>query len=150
VLLDPGTLHVSARDAREKPEVRELRRVRDHRSREARRREFLLRTILLRAGDLGMTEPAARGAWRELEAKRRPFVARRVRSEVDADHVMLLAGFRSWSTALLEPRFPVSLARLGIAISAARASTSLPRVSSSAVPTPCELAHSVTFLIAPR
>ncbi len=35
-----------------------------------------------------MIEPAARGAWRELEAKLRPFVARRVRSDVDVDDVV--------------------------------------------------------------
>lgn len=35
-----------------------------------------------------MIEPAARGAWRALEAKLRPFVARRVRSEVDVDDVV--------------------------------------------------------------
>ena len=35
-----------------------------------------------------MIEPAARGAWRELEAKLRPFIARRVRSEVDVDDIV--------------------------------------------------------------
>lgn len=35
-----------------------------------------------------MIDPAARGAWRDLEAKLRPFVARRVRSEVDVDDVV--------------------------------------------------------------
>lgn len=35
-----------------------------------------------------MIDPAARGAWRELETKLRPFVARRVRSEADADDVL--------------------------------------------------------------
>lgn len=35
-----------------------------------------------------MIEPAARGAWRELETKLRPFVARRVRSEVDVDDIV--------------------------------------------------------------
>jgi RNA polymerase sigma-70 factor (ECF subfamily) len=35
-----------------------------------------------------MIEPAARGAWRELEAKLRPFVARRVRSDVDVDDIV--------------------------------------------------------------
>lgn len=48
----------------------------------------MLRTVLLRAGDHGMIEPAARGAWRELEAKLRPFVARRVRAKVDVDDVL--------------------------------------------------------------
>src|SRR5690606_1157192 len=67
---------------------RELRRLGHHRSREAGRREVVLRPVLLRAGDLGMIEPAARGAWRELEAKLRPFIARRVRSEVDVDDIV--------------------------------------------------------------
>lgn len=35
-----------------------------------------------------MIEPAARGAWHELEVKLRPFVARRVRSEVDTDDIL--------------------------------------------------------------
>jgi RNA polymerase sigma-70 factor (ECF subfamily) len=35
-----------------------------------------------------MIEPAARGAWHELEAKLRPFVARRVRSDVDVDDIV--------------------------------------------------------------
>lgn len=35
-----------------------------------------------------MIEPAARGGWRELEAKLRPFVARRVRSDVDVDDIV--------------------------------------------------------------
>ncbi len=35
-----------------------------------------------------MIDPAARGAWRELEAKLRPFIARRVRSEVDVDDIV--------------------------------------------------------------
>lgn len=48
----------------------------------------MLRPVLLRAGDVGMIEPAARGAWRELEAKLRPFVARRVRSEADVDDIV--------------------------------------------------------------
>jgi hypothetical protein len=38
--------------------------------------------LLLRGGGLGVIASAARGAWRELEAKLRPFVARRVRSEL--------------------------------------------------------------------
>lgn len=48
----------------------------------------MLRPLLLRPGDLGMIDPSARGAWRELEAKLRPFIARRVRAEVDVDDVM--------------------------------------------------------------
>ncbi len=35
-----------------------------------------------------MIEPAARGAWRELDAKLRPFVTRRVRSPADVDDVV--------------------------------------------------------------
>ena len=35
-----------------------------------------------------MIEPAARGAWRDLEAKLRPFVARRVRPAADVDDVV--------------------------------------------------------------
>lgn len=35
-----------------------------------------------------MIDPAARGAWRVLEAKLRPFVARRVRSDVDVDDIV--------------------------------------------------------------
>lgn len=35
-----------------------------------------------------MIDPAARGAWRDLEARLRPFVARRVRAEVDVDDVV--------------------------------------------------------------
>src|SRR5690606_38512010 len=67
---------------------RELRRLGHHRSREAGPREVLLRPVLLRAGGLGMIDPAARGAWRELEAKLRPFIARRLRSEVDVDDIV--------------------------------------------------------------
>lgn len=48
----------------------------------------MLWTVLLRAGDLGMIEATARGGWRELEAKLRPFIARRLRSDVDADDVV--------------------------------------------------------------
>jgi RNA polymerase sigma-70 factor (ECF subfamily) len=33
-------------------------------------------------------DPAARGAWRELDAELRPFVARRVRAEVDVDDIL--------------------------------------------------------------
>jgi RNA polymerase sigma-70 factor (ECF subfamily) len=35
-----------------------------------------------------MIDPAARGAWRDLEARLRPFIARRVRAEVDVDDVV--------------------------------------------------------------
>lgn len=48
----------------------------------------MLRPRVLRTGDLGVIEPAARGAWRDLEAKLRPFIARRVRSEADVDDVL--------------------------------------------------------------
>jgi RNA polymerase sigma-70 factor, ECF subfamily len=48
----------------------------------------VLRPCLLLAGELGMIDAAARGAWRDLEAKLRPFVARRVRAEADVDDVI--------------------------------------------------------------
>jgi RNA polymerase sigma-70 factor (ECF subfamily) len=35
-----------------------------------------------------MIDPAARGAWRDLEAKLRPFIARRVHAEADVDDVV--------------------------------------------------------------
>lgn len=35
-----------------------------------------------------MIDPAARGAWRELDAELRPFVARRVRAEVDVEDII--------------------------------------------------------------
>lgn len=35
-----------------------------------------------------MIDPAARGAWQDLEAKLRPFIARRVRSQVDVDDIV--------------------------------------------------------------
>ena len=35
-----------------------------------------------------MIDPTARGAWRELESKLRPFIARRVRSDVDVDDIV--------------------------------------------------------------
>lgn len=35
-----------------------------------------------------MIDPAARGAWRQLEAELRPFIARRVRGEADVDDVL--------------------------------------------------------------
>jgi RNA polymerase sigma-70 factor, ECF subfamily len=37
---------------------------------------------------MGVIESAARGAWQELDAKLRPFVARRVRSPADVDDVV--------------------------------------------------------------
>lgn len=48
----------------------------------------MLRTVVLLAGALGVIEPAQRGAWRELEARLRPFVARRVRAPADVDDVV--------------------------------------------------------------
>ncbi|MBK8997186.1 MAG: sigma-70 family RNA polymerase sigma factor [Myxococcales bacterium] len=48
----------------------------------------MLRTVVLLAGALGVIEPAQRGAWRDLEAKLRPFVARRVRAPADVDDVV--------------------------------------------------------------
>ncbi len=47
----------------------------------------MLRSGLLRPGLLGMIEPALRGAWRELDAKLRPFIARRLRAAADVDDV---------------------------------------------------------------
>jgi RNA polymerase sigma-70 factor (ECF subfamily) len=35
-----------------------------------------------------MIDPAARGAWRDLDARLRPFIARRVHAEVDVDDVV--------------------------------------------------------------
>ena len=43
---------------------------------------------MLRAEGLGVIEPAACGAWRDLEARLRPFIARRVRTAVDVDDVV--------------------------------------------------------------
>ncbi len=48
----------------------------------------MLRAFVLRAGGEGVIGAAARGSWRGLEARLRPFVARRVRSEVDVDDVV--------------------------------------------------------------
>lgn len=48
----------------------------------------MLRPVLLLGGDLGMIDARARGAWRELEAKLRPFIARRIRSDVDTEYVL--------------------------------------------------------------
>lgn len=48
----------------------------------------MLRTVVLLAGALRVIEPAQRGAWRDLEAKLRPFVARRVRAPADVDDVV--------------------------------------------------------------
>lgn len=48
----------------------------------------MLRPSLLRARGLRVIAPAARGAWRDLEAKLRPFVARRVRAPSDVDDVV--------------------------------------------------------------
>jgi RNA polymerase sigma-70 factor (ECF subfamily) len=48
----------------------------------------VLRSVVLRSGEVGMIEPAARGAWRDLDAKLRPFIARRVRAEADVEDVV--------------------------------------------------------------
>jgi len=50
----------------------------------------MLRSLVLCAGygSIGVIEAAARGAWKELDAKLRPFVARRVRSPADVDDVV--------------------------------------------------------------
>ncbi len=47
----------------------------------------MLRALLLRGAER-VIEPNARGAWRELSEKLRPFVARRVRSPVDVDDIV--------------------------------------------------------------
>ncbi len=55
-----------------------------------------------------MIDPAARGVWRDLEAKVRPFVARRVRSQSDVDDVVqdvFLRMHRSVSTLRDDERF---------------------------------------------
>jgi RNA polymerase sigma-70 factor (ECF subfamily) len=48
----------------------------------------VLRAGLLLAGEQGVIDATARGAWQDLEAKLRPFVARRVRGEADVDDVV--------------------------------------------------------------
>jgi RNA polymerase sigma-70 factor, ECF subfamily len=49
----------------------------------------VLRAVVLRSGgDSVVIDPAARGAWQELEAELRPFVARRVRAEADVDDII--------------------------------------------------------------
>jgi RNA polymerase sigma-70 factor, ECF subfamily len=54
----------------------------------------LLRALVLRIGRLGMIESGelfdltTNRAWRKLEAKLRPFIARRIRAEADADDVL--------------------------------------------------------------
>lgn len=49
----------------------------------------MLRTHVLHAGgDARMIDKATRGAWTELDAKLRPFIARRVRSASDVDDVV--------------------------------------------------------------
>jgi RNA polymerase sigma-70 factor (ECF subfamily) len=47
-----------------------------------------LRVVLLQLGDLGMIDSAALGAWGDLEAKLRPFIARRVPAGADVDDVL--------------------------------------------------------------
>lgn len=48
----------------------------------------MLRAGLLLPWSLGVIAPAARGAWRDLEAKLRPFIARRLSSPSDVDDVV--------------------------------------------------------------
>jgi RNA polymerase sigma-70 factor (ECF subfamily) len=48
----------------------------------------VLRAVLLRAGDLAVITAAAQGAWPELQARLRPFVARRLRTEADVEDVV--------------------------------------------------------------
>jgi RNA polymerase sigma-70 factor (ECF subfamily) len=48
----------------------------------------MLRAVLLHAGGLGMIDAAARERWSDLDAKLRPFIARRVRSPSDVDDVV--------------------------------------------------------------
>lgn len=48
----------------------------------------MLCALVLRTGSEGVIEPAARGGWQELDAKVRPFVARRVRRTEDVDDVV--------------------------------------------------------------
>jgi RNA polymerase sigma-70 factor, ECF subfamily len=43
---------------------------------------------MLRTGELRVIDRAARGAWRDLETKLRPFIAHRVRAEIDVDDVV--------------------------------------------------------------
>jgi len=55
-----------------------------------------------------MINPAARGVWRDLEAKVRPFVARRVRSAADVDDIVqdvFLRMHRSLATLRDDERF---------------------------------------------
>ena len=61
-----------------------------------------------------MIDPAARGAWRDLEAKLRPFVARRVRSDVDVDDIVQDVFLRMQRVLWLlsRPGQPQSLANL--------------------------------------
>jgi len=47
----------------------------------------VLRAVVLRTGERHVIDPSARGAWRDLDAKLRPFVARRVAS-ADIDDVV--------------------------------------------------------------
>jgi RNA polymerase sigma-70 factor, ECF subfamily len=48
----------------------------------------MLCAILLRAGDGGMIDPSTLGAWQELRAKIRPFIARRMANPADVDDVV--------------------------------------------------------------
>jgi RNA polymerase sigma-70 factor, ECF subfamily len=51
-------------------------------------RSDVLCSFVRRSEARRMIDPAARGAWRDLEVKLRPFVARRIRGEADVDDVM--------------------------------------------------------------
>jgi RNA polymerase sigma-70 factor, ECF subfamily len=48
----------------------------------------VLRAILLHARERGMIHPSTRGVWQDLQAKLRPFIARRVANRVDVDDVV--------------------------------------------------------------
>lgn len=48
----------------------------------------MLRPVLLLPGGQDVIDASARGAWRDLEAKLRPFIARRVHADADVDDVV--------------------------------------------------------------
>ena len=64
------------------------RRLGDDRGAQARRGALLLRPFVLRAGSERMIDADMRCAYRELEARLRPFVARRVSAASEVDDVM--------------------------------------------------------------
>src|SRR5690349_17956750 len=87
-----------------------LRRLRNHRRLQAWWRSAeLLWTVVLRAQGAGRVIPAeARGAWREVEARLRPYVARRVASPTDIDDVIqetFVRMHRGLATLEVEERF---------------------------------------------